>query len=524
MGQDEHDTGPDADDVLGGGPHDVFDVVVLGAGSAGEVVAVALAEAGRRVAAVEGALVGGECPYLACVPSKAMLLAARRHRAAVREAAGGAPQDARDAVHAPAWADAVRRRDEASAHRDDGGSASALVDAGVTLVRGRGRVTARDPSGRGGVVTVRGENGGERRLGWRDALVVGTGSTPSRPPVAGLDMAPTWTSDEALSSAERPARLVVLGGGAVGCELAQVYASFGVAVTLVEPAPTLLAAEPGWVGGLLADALRGNGVDVRVGVAAEAVEKDGDGAAAVLVRLGDGSAVPADRVLVATGRAPRTADLGLEVLDVPVEQGSPLTVDARCRVVAVGGVESHEDVFAVGDVTGVAPYTHTASYQGRIVAAHLLGTGRDADYSGVPRAVYTDPPVYSVGDTAAEARQARTDVLVARFDVAETARAFVEQVAGTVEPVRASGAAGTDGTDDTIGQVELVCDARTGVLVGAAAVGPAADAWAGELALAVRARVTVEVLADHVRAFPTWAEALRPPAQELADSRRAALP
>ena len=455
-----------------------FDVVVLGAGSGGEVVAQRAARAGLRVAAVEAALVGGECPYLACVPSKAMLLAARRHRAA------GGDDDL-------AWLDAVRRRDEAAEHRDDGGSASSLTDAGVTLLRGRGTVVGP------GTLHVNGPDGG-REVGWTRALVVGTGSAPAPPPVEGLDAVPTWTSDEALSSSERPGRLVVLGGGAVGCELTQVYASFGVAVTLVEPEPTLLGREPAWVGDALAAALVAVGADVRTGVGAARAEPVPGG---VRVHLSDGSAVEADRVLLAAGRTPRTAGLGLERLGVVAEDGAPLEVDARCRVVVDGA--GLDDVFAVGDVTGVAPYTHTASYQGRIVAAHLLGHGRDADHAGVPRAVYTDPPVFSVGRTT----DAGGGVLVASFDVTGTARAFLEGVAGVLDDPRGDG-----GTH----RVELVCDAESGVLLGATAVGPAADAWAGELALAVRARLDVRLLADHVRAFPTWSEAIQPAAEELA--------
>ncbi|WP_088282613.1 NAD(P)/FAD-dependent oxidoreductase [Kineosporia sp. A_224] len=464
-----------------------FDAVVVGAGSGGEVVAQALAGAGWSVAVVESGLVGGECPYLACVPSKALLLAAGRHR------------ETASIDHEQAWADAVRRRDEASEHRDDTATAAALAEAGVTLLRGRGRVVAREPGGPGGTVLVEDDAGGGHRIRWRRALVLGTGSAPLPPPVDGLDAVPTWTSDEALSSPLLPGRLVVLGGGAVGCELAQVYASFGVAVTLVEPQGSLLGTEPGWVGDAVAEALRAVRVDVRTGTGADRAEPLPD--KGLLLHLSDGSTVGADRVLVVAGRAPRTAGLGLELLGADVDEGAPLTVDARCRVVGAEGA-GLADVFAVGDVTRVAPYTHTASYQGRLVAAHLLGHGRDADYSGVPRAVYTQPPVFSVGRTAAGPDGSPDPaVLGARFDLRGTARAFVEERSD--------------------GRLELVCDAASGVLVGATAVGPAADSWAGELALAVRAGITVDVLADHVRAFPTWSEAIRPPAQELADRVRA---
>ncbi len=480
---------------------DTFDAVVLGAGSGGEVVAQRLAEAGWRVAAIEAGLVGGACPYVSCVPSKALLLAARLRRRASAGHPAGHVTDHED--RDLAWRDAVRRRDEAADHRDDSDAASALGDAGVTVVRGTGEVTARDAGGRGGVVSVTLTDGGTRQIAWRRALVVATGSEGTRPPIDGLGDVPTWTSEEALSCGDRPDRLVVLGGGAVGCELSQVYASFGVQVTLVETLDSLLAGEPDWAGEGLADVLRGNGVDLRLGVAAERAEPDGGG---LVLHLSGGGTVAADRILVATGRHPRTDGLGLDVLGIGIEDGDPLAVDGRCRVQGPDG--ALDDVFAVGDVTGVAPYTHTAAYQGRIVAAHLLEHGRDADYSGVPRVLYTDPAVFAVGLTGAAAQDAGIAVRTARFDVGSTARAFVEQRAGTLEGA-------SDGMS-TPGQVELVCDADSRALVGACAVGPAADSWAAELALAVRARLSVDLLADHVRAFPTWEEALQPPAEELA--------
>ena len=452
------------------GPVQTFDVVVLGAGSAGETLASELAAGGCSVAVVEQGLVGGECPYLACVPSKTLLLAA---------AAG------------LAWPAAVARRDEAAEHRDDTEAAEGLEEAGVTVVRGRATVEA---PGRVHVDC----GGAAQRLGWTRALVVATGSEPVVPPLPGLDRAPTWTSDEALTSAELPARLAVLGGGAVGCELSQVYARFGSRVTLIEPGDTLLTGEPGWAGDLVADALRRDGCDVRLGTAAARLEPAAGGAVRVVPERGE--PVEVDRVLVATGRRPRSGDLGLEVVGVRGEPGDPLDVDARCRV--RGGEGVLEDVYAVGDVTGVAPYTHTANYQARIVAAHLLDRGaRDASYDAIPRAVYTDPAVFSVGLGADAAREAGLDVAVAQSDVAQTGRAFVEAAAAGGEPLPA--------------RLELVADRAAGRLVGAVAVGPDADSWASELALAVHAEVPLTVLADVVHAFPTWGEAILPAVREL---------
>jgi len=443
-----------------------FDVVVLGAGSAGETLCGELAGAGLSVAVVEQALVGGECPYLACVPSKTLLLAA----------AAGAD-----------WRVAVQRRDEAAEYRDDSGATRGLEESGVTIVRGRGVVAA---SGR---VTV----DGERSVAWSRALVVATGSEPVVPPVPGLERVPTWTSDQALSSAELPARLAVLGGGAVGCELSQVYARFGSDVTLLEPGDTVLPGEPSWVGDMLCEALRGDGADVRTGTSARRVEPVPGG---VRVVPDAGEPFEVDRVLIATGRRPRKAGLGLEALGLRVDEGKALDVDPRCRVRSGDGVV--DGVFAMGDVTGISPYTHAANYQARIVAAQLLGAhARDADYRAIPRAVYTDPTVFSVGLSADAARQEGLEVAVAQSDVTQTGRAFIEGAAAGRPPRPA--------------RLELVADRAAGYLVGAVAVGPDADSWASELALAVHARVPLGTLVDLVHAFPTWGEAILPAVREL---------
>lgn len=460
-----------------GGPSagsDDYEVLVLGAGSAGETLASELATAGLRVAVVEERLVGGECPYLACVPSKVLLIAARAGLE---------------------WKVALERRARAAEQLDDSAAVRQLEDAGVSVVRGRGRITAA------GRLTVHVRDGSPaRELTWSRALVVASGSEPVVPDVPGLAQAPTWTSDQALTSAELPRRLAVLGGGAVGCELAQIYARFGAAVTLIEPEDGLLGGEPAWVGQALAAALRGDGVDVRVGVAVERVERGP--AEGQQVVPGSGEPFPTDRVLVATGRRARTNGLGLQHVGVRVDPGSPLPVDARCRVTVDG--RPLDGVFAIGDVTAVAPYTHTANYQARIVAAHLLDRcARDADYRAVPRAVYTHPAVFSVGLSADGARAEGIDAVSARSDVAETGRAFIERTA-----------AGEDGNAPA--GLELVADRASGRLLGAIAVGPDADNWAGDLAVAVHGGMTVRALLDVVHAFPTWGEAVLPAVRQLA--------
>lgn len=457
-----------------------YDVVVLGAGSAGENIARSLAEQGRAVALVEQLRVGGECPYVACMPSKAMLRSAQaRHQAGrLTELAGSAaPVDLDD--DGAAFRAAAARRNDISDHLDDSAAAKGAQDLGVTLVRGHGRVV------RPGVVAVDG-----RELGYTD-LVVSTGSAAVVPDLPGLADVPHWTSDEALVADAPPASLLVLGGGAVGCELAQVHARFGVAVTLVESAQQLAGKEEAPIAQRLADRLREDGVDVRLGVAVERFDADGGGAVA---RLADGGQVRVERVLVATGRSPRTADLGLDLLGIHPQDSGALEVDEHCRV------RGQQHVWAAGDVTGVAPFTHTANYQARVVADNLLGRSRTADYRAIPRAIYTQPVVASVGLGEKQAREQGVDVAVAQMDVGDTARAVTEGEGG--------------------GLLRLVADRRRGVLVGASAIGPHADEWLAEATVMIRGEVPLAVLADVVHAFPTFGEAYEPPLRELADAVR----
>jgi pyruvate/2-oxoglutarate dehydrogenase complex dihydrolipoamide dehydrogenase (E3) component len=443
-----------------------FDVIVLGGGTAGVHVATEVIRGGKSVALVEAGLIGGESAYLACVPSNSLLLSASR---------------------GVAWEDAVARRNEVTGGLDDSGAARRLTSSGVTVFRGTGRIT-----GPGAVEVSADTADGRASLGYTD-LVVATGCEPVAPPIEGLSDIPTWTTAEALCSRDLPRRLLVLGGGAAGCELAQIFAAFGSQVTLIEADAGLLPGEAAFAGEILTAALRRAGVEIMLGSPATKAERTRD---SLTLALEDGTRIDADRLLLATGRRPRLTGLGLDALGITVAPGQALPTDASCQVVGV----SH--VWAAGDVTGIT-HTHASRYQAGVVAANLLGANlnganllganllgraREADYSAIPRCVYTVPSVYAVGEPG------RAGLSVARVLLSDTARGRLER--------------------DDLGRLELY--AADGVLVGAVAVGPDAATWMAEVTLAIRARIPVSVLADVVHAFPTYGEALQAAFRELA--------
>lgn len=458
------------------GNPDVYDLVVLGGGSAGETAASRVAKAGGRVALVESRLVGGECPYWGCVPSKALLIAASRRRQAKRahELGASASPLALD-EDAAAWAAAVRMRDERAEGLDDSGAAARLVSDGVEIVRGRGVVA------RPGVVAVEG-----RELSYEN-LLISLGADAVMPPIKGLKEAAAWTSEDALTTSELPSSLVILGGGAIGVELAQVYSTFGVSVTVVEAEPRLLALEEPAVSSVVAEVLGETGVALKLGAGVERVTTtDGE----TTLHLAGGVTVSANRLLVATGRRPRVAGFGLELLGIDVSTGA-------ISIGKDGRVEGHENVFAGGDVTGQFPFTHTANYAGRVVASNILGKRAEMNLEAVPRGVFIDPPVAGVGMTADRAKQEGRRVVQATIDVGGTARAWLENEGGVVV---------------------LTADADLGTLVGASAIGPRADEWISQVTLAIRAGVPIATLVDTIQPFPAVSEILFPAYEELAAS------
>ena len=437
-------------------------VVVLGAGVTGEAFAAALRRHSphAEIVVVEQELVGGECSYWACIPSKT-LLRPLEVLARAKRAPGAA-----EAVSAVDAARVFRWRDEV-AEKDDTSQVEWLGKQGAELVRGTGVVA--EP----GLVRV---DGRELRY---DHLLVATGSVPVAPPVEGLAEANHWGSREATSASAVPESVAVVGGGAVGCELAQLYSRLGARVTLVQNGPHLLPRNDPEAAAILAEAFEEEGIELRLGAKATRVEGAGSN---FRLDLEGETPVEAELLLVATGRKPRVDGFGLEQLDVSIEKKG-IAVDERLC--------AGEGVWAAGDVTGVALFTHVGKYQGRIAAANVAGLDARADYRAIPAAVFTDPQVASVGDTSGEG------AVTSSWKLESVARTSTFQ-----KPKRP-------------GILKLYADPERRMLVGATAVGPEAGEWIGQLTLAVRAQVPVDVLRDTIQPFPTFSEAVYFAARDL---------
>jgi len=435
------------------------EIVVIGMGPAGESVAGQLAEAGLDVVGVEAELLGGECPYWGCVPSKMMIRAAHLLAEARR-----VPGMAGKVEVTPDWAPvAARIRQEATDTWDDTVAVDRFVGKGGRFVRGRGRLVAP------GVVKV-----GDRTIVASRGVVIATGTSASVPPIPGLAGTAFWTNRDAVQVEDLPSSIIVLGGGAIGSELAQVFSRFDVDVTIVEALPGLVPLEEPEAGQVVEAAFRGEGIAVHTGVMATSVEHSVDGFS---VHLSDDTVLGAEKLLVATGRRTNLAGLGVGAIGLD-ESARFVEVDENCRVT--------DGVWAVGDITGRGAFTHVGMYQASIAVPDILGEDHEpGSYAALPRVTFTDPEVGAAGMTEAQAVAAGIDVRTATQIVPHTARGWLHKV-------------GNEGV------IKLVADASTGTLVGATSVGPNGGEVLGLLALAVHAKVPIAQLRTMMWAYPTF--------------------
>ncbi len=447
-----------------------LDLIVIGMGVGGEEVAGRAAEAGMRVLGVERKLVGGECPYWGCIPSKMMIRAANAlaETGRVNKLAGRAGAE-------PSWDPVAARVREATANWDDQAAVERFEGKGGRFLRGQARIVGRR------VVEVDGE-----RFEATRGIVIATGGEPAMPPIDGIDQVDAWTNREAIEATELPRSVVVLGAGPVGLELAQAFHRFGTTATLVETAEHALPGDEPENGEAMRAVLEEDGMTLRTGVSAKSVRRGGPG---VLVELSDGGQLEAERLLVAIGRRSDLRSLGVDAAGLDPDAAA-VAVDEHLR--AAPGV------WAVGDVTGHGAFTHLAVYQGRIAAADVLGRDHQpADYSAVPRVTFTDPEVATVGLTEAQAREAGHRVRTGVATTASSARGWIH------------------GPGAEHGVMKLVADADQDVLLGGSVMSPAAGEIAGLLVLAIRQRVPLAALRELIYPYPTLVRGIEDALREL---------
>jgi pyruvate/2-oxoglutarate dehydrogenase complex dihydrolipoamide dehydrogenase (E3) component len=451
------------------------DLVVVGLGPGGEALATGCAQAGLEVVAVDRHLVGGECPYYGCIPTKMMVRAAD----SLAEA-GRADELAGDVRVVASWSPVAERiATQATDHWDDQVAVDRLADAGATVVHGTGRL---DGARR---VVVTAPDGSETTYVARRGVVLNPGTRPAAPPVTGLDGTPYWTNRDAVQATSVPGSLVVLGGGPIGCELAQVFARFGSQVTVVQHGERLLAGDEPEASALIAEVFAHEGLRVLTGTSlTEVAHADGT----FTLTLDDGQVLHADQLLVAAGRTPNLDGIGLETVGLDPSARS-IEVDDRMRATGAGEGPV-EGLWVVGDVTGKGAYTHVSMYQSAIARRDVLGEdGPPAAYHAVPHATFTDPEVAAVGMTEQQARDAGLTVRTGTTKLQESSRGFTH-------------GPGAEGL------VKVVEDAERGVLVGATAAGPGGGEILGFLAVAVHAAVPVEALRSMIYAYPTFHRAI----------------
>jgi pyruvate/2-oxoglutarate dehydrogenase complex dihydrolipoamide dehydrogenase (E3) component len=434
---------------------DRYDVVILGAGPGGEVAVNTLLKAGKRVALVEQELIGGECTNWGCIPSKTLLRPPDLKGQSERAAGVGTPRLDFERL--------AQYRDYMVSNHDDSRRIANYEDRGVTVVKAPGTI-----AGPGRI-----DANGQALEG--EAIIVATGAEAVIPPIPGLKEAGFWTNREATEISELPESAVFVGGGVVSVEIAQFLARFGVRCTII--GPSLAAREEPAIGERLAEILQDDGIELRIGPKAEAVRAENGQR---VVSLDSGDEVAAEVIVVAVGRRPRTQGIGLE--NVGIEPGRRgIDVDERCR--------AGDGVWAIGDCTGIAQFTHVAKYQARIACADILGRPAKADYRAVPRVLFTEPEIASVGLTEADAREQGIDAVSAVIDLPTTiARPYTFQ-------------------ENPKGTFGVVADRSRGVLVGAWAMAPLAGEWIHQAVLAIRAEIPISVLNDTIQQFPTFSEA-----------------